>query len=184
MTLEEQLVTLESVGIRLNQGVTIDDLLYSFDREEYEAEPFATLMFVVGLEIERKPWGRFFSDAAWNLDMECIEGAGSYVAIVQNLSRVAGKSDRVTDLKDRVDYDSKEAWVAYKLDGVSRRFEAQVENDWADPDVVTAVLSDLEGDGKRFFAIDNGQASIWYYLDSQTARRLKSATGVVLSPSP
>jgi hypothetical protein len=36
MTLEEQLAALRIFGITLNAGVTIDDLLYSFERKAYK----------------------------------------------------------------------------------------------------------------------------------------------------
>jgi hypothetical protein len=40
MKLEDQLATLAALGLALEPGVTIDDLLYSFDRESYEKRPF------------------------------------------------------------------------------------------------------------------------------------------------
>ncbi|WP_279239794.1 hypothetical protein [Scytonema sp. UIC 10036] len=40
MTLEQQLEKLAELGLTLNEGVTIDDLLYSFDREDYEKNLF------------------------------------------------------------------------------------------------------------------------------------------------
>jgi len=39
MTLEQQLATLAELGFKLNEGVTVDDLLYSWGREEYEKNP-------------------------------------------------------------------------------------------------------------------------------------------------
>lgn len=36
MKLEQQLEKLAELGLPLNDGVTVDDLLYSFDREDYE----------------------------------------------------------------------------------------------------------------------------------------------------
>ena len=57
MTLEEQIKELSALGLNLNDGVTVDDLLYSFDRNEYESEPFELILFVLGIEVERAPWG-------------------------------------------------------------------------------------------------------------------------------
>ncbi len=77
MTLEDQIETLASLGITLNEGITIDDLLYSFDRVEYENEPYDLILFMLGIKVEREPWGRSFCSHAWNLDMECIAGNGT-----------------------------------------------------------------------------------------------------------
>ncbi|MGY8768596.1 MAG: hypothetical protein ACKVH8_09235 [Pirellulales bacterium] len=180
VTLEHQLETLGQLGLTLNDGVTIDDLLYSWDREEYENEPYDMILFVLGSEIEREPWGRNICDRAWNFDIECIEATGSYVTIVNNLCRVAGKPDLITDLEDVVDFKNGKAWLKYTIDGELRHYTVPVDNDWADPDTISAVIEDIERDGKRFYAKDNGQASIWFYLDTDTADKLNVLTGNAL----
>jgi hypothetical protein len=79
MTLEKQLAELNRLGLNLADGVTIDDLLYSFGRQEYEKKPFDLILFVLGIEVERKPWGRPICSRVWNFDTECINGTGDYV---------------------------------------------------------------------------------------------------------
>jgi len=180
MKLEQQLATLAELGLRLNEGITVDDLLHSWDREEYENEPFDTILFMLGSEVEREPWGRNVCDRAWNFDVEFIEGDGSYVTIVQNLCRVAGTPDLITELQDSVDLENGTAWLKYTIDGKQRHYTVAVDNDWADPETVSAVMEDIERDGMRFYAKDNGQASIWFYLDSKTADKLNQLTGNAL----
>ena len=180
MTLEQQLETLAELGLELNDGITVDDLLYSWDRDEYENEPFDTILFMLGSEVEREPWGRNICDKAWNFDVECIEGNGSYVAIVKNLCRVSGTPELITDIEDSVDIENGNAWLKYTIDGKQRYYTVVVDNDWADPETVGAVMDDIERDGKRFYAKDNGQASIWFYLDESTADRLNQLTGNAL----
>ncbi|EOV0071993.1 hypothetical protein ACOIWC_004284, partial [Vibrio vulnificus] len=70
MKLEEQIEKLSDIGLLLNEGVTINDLLLSYSREEYESNPFDLILFVYGIEIEEEPWGRFVCDQAWNFDVE------------------------------------------------------------------------------------------------------------------
>ena len=53
MTLEQQLEKLAEFGIKLDEGITIDDLLYSFNRQDYEKQPFDLLLFVLGIEVEQ-----------------------------------------------------------------------------------------------------------------------------------
>ncbi len=72
MTLEQQIATLAELGLHLNEGRTIDDLLDSLPRKDYEAQPFDLILFTYGIEVEREPWGRFFSSQVWNFDTECI----------------------------------------------------------------------------------------------------------------
>ena len=50
------------------------------------------------------------------------------------------------------------------VDGKTRNWTLDVQDDWADTLTLTYVMSDLERDGKRFYAKDNGQAMILYYL--------------------
>ena len=177
MTLEQQLAALADLGFRLNKGITVDDLLYSFDRGEYENEPFGTVLFMLGSEAEREPWGRNICDRAWNFDVEFIEDDGAYVTIVQNLCRVAGTPELITEIRDFIDFEDGKAWLKYMIDGKSRHYDVAVDDDWADAKVVGAVMEDIERDGMRFYAKDNGQASIWFYLDSETARKLSKLTG-------
>lgn len=181
VTLEEQLETLSQFGLALNDGVTVDDLLYSWDRQDYENQPYDTLLFMLGSEVEREPWGRNVCDRAWNFDVECIEDTGSYVTILENLCRVAGIPDLITDVEDFVDIENETAWLKYTIDGRQRHFNIPVDNDWADPETVSAVMRDIERDGKRFYGKDNGQASIWFYLDQTAADRLNALTGNALT---
>jgi len=180
VTLEQQLETLAQLDLPLNDGVTVDDLLYSWDREEYENQPYDTILFMLGSEVEREPWGRHVCDRAWNFDVECVEGTGSYVTIVRNLCRVAGMPDLITDLEDFVDIENETAWLKYTIDGKQRRHTIVVDNDWADSETVSKVMEDIERDENRFYAKDNGQASIWFYLDSSTADKLNALTGNAL----
>ena len=41
-------------------------------------------------------------------------------------------------------------------------------------------MRDIERDGKRFYGKDNGQASIWFYLDQTAADKLNALTGNAL----
>ena len=184
MKLEQQLESLAALGFELNEGVTIDDILYSFGEDEFENEPFDLILFVLGIEIEREPWGRPFCSRAWNFDMECIYGSGDYVRIVQRLFEVANQSDLITDIEDHVDMDSGKAWLKYKVDGEPREYAVKVNDDWADPDTIAKIMSDIERDGRRFYAKDNGQASVWYYLDSETAMELNRLSGNALVMGP
>ena len=173
IVLEDQIKILSDLGINLNEGVSIDDLLYSWDRKDYESKPFDTILFSYGSEVEREPWGRNVCDRVWNFDVEFIEGNGSYVEIVKRFSLVANTSERISDVRDLVDFESGEAWVSYIIDGEHRKYDIVIDDDWADPDAVASIMEDMKGHGFDFYYIDNGQASIWLYLNRTNAQKLR-----------
>ena len=181
MKLEDQLAALGELGISLDSGIEIDDLLYSCSREEYESKPFDQLLFILGSEVEREPWGRAFCSRVWNFDTECIEDTGAYVEIARRLCHVAGRPDAFSGLRDHVDLEAGEAWVEYSVDGKHRRWDAEVNDDWADTLTVAYMMGDLERDGWKFRAKDNGQAMVLYYLDDARARRLSELAGEKLT---
>lgn len=173
MRLEQQLATLSNCGINLDDGITIEDMLYSFSREEYEKRPFDLVLFVLGVEVEREPWDRPFCSRVWNFDLECIISTGDYTRIVKRLCQVAGMPDALSDVRDFVDLQGARAWLKYRINDVERDLSAEVTGTWADPQTVSHVMSDIEQlGGRRFYFKDNGQAMVLYYLDHDAAATL------------
>lgn len=181
MKLEEQIEKLSEIGLFLNNGVSIDDLLLSYSREEYESAPFDLILFVYGIEIEEEPWGRFICDQAWNFDVEAIEDNGSYVEIVKQLHRISGNSKRIEGLIDSIDIEGSRALLQYEIDGVKREFRPVVDNDWADAEIIEKIMNDLRQPGYNFYPKDNGQASIWFYLSEQQALALNKLANNVFN---
>ncbi len=182
MTLEQQLAKLDDLGLKLDEGVTIDDLLYSCGRESYEERPFDLILFVLGIEVERKPWGRSVCSRVWNFDTECIVSTGDYVKIVQRLCIVAGNPALLKDIRDFIDTEAGKAWIKYTVNGVQRNWTIEVNHDWADTLALSYVMSDIQRDGFRFYTKDNGQAMILFYLDTTTAAELNKLSGDKLVP--
>lgn len=182
MTLEQQLAKLAELGLKLNDGITIDDLLYSFGREDYEERPFDLILFALGVEVEREPWERSFCSRVWNFDTECIYSTGDYVGIVKRLCQVAGQPDRLEHISDFVDIDAGKAWLKYKVDDTDRNWPVEVNDDWADTLTLNYVMEDIERDGCRFYFKDNGQAMVLFYLDCQTVAELNRLSNNALNP--
>lgn len=182
MTLEEQLDALSEFGLTLNDGITVDDLLYSFGREAYEEKPFDLLLFMLGGEVEREPWGRPSCSRVWNFDTECISETGDYVEILKRLCDVADKPGLITDVEDFVDFESGKGWLKYRIDGSERHWSVEVNDDWADTLTLSYVMDDIERDGFRFFYKDNGQAMILFFLDEPTANELNRLCDNSLQP--
>jgi hypothetical protein len=147
MRLEDQLKVLAGLGLPLAPGRTAYDLLYSLPREEYERRPFDMLVFMLGAEVEAPPWGRWFCDRAWSFDTECIDDPGSYVEIASQLSRISGRPDGLTEVRDHVDVRRREAWIEYSVGPRRQRWDIEVNDDWADLMVVSCLMGELEHDG-------------------------------------
>jgi hypothetical protein len=182
VTLEAQLAALAEVGLHLNPGLGVADLLNAFDRNDYEKKPYTLVLFILGTEVEAEPWGRAFSDQAWNFDAECIEDTGSYVAIVRRLLRLTGQPDLLTDIRDTVDLEAQRATLAYQVGRELKTFTPEINDDWADGMVIAELMDDIEttiGDGRRFYGLDNGQATILLFLTEAAAAHLQA-----LSPEP
>lgn len=162
--LEEQLDELARLGVRMNKGVTVDDLCHSCDRSHFESQPYDALLFLLGSDVERAPWGRHVSDCAWLFDANSIDGDGSYVDIVAHLARIAGKEDRVDRLDDSFDLDRGKAEITYALDGQVRSYHARVRYDWADPATLQAIVDDFADEAIGFYGIERGQSILIYCL--------------------
>jgi len=182
MTLEQQLAKLAELGLTLEPGITVDDILCSFDRTDYEERPFDLILFVLGIEVEQAPWGRLVCSRAWNFDTECINGTGDYVSIVERLCQVAGQTGRVEDISDFVDIDAGKAWLKYKVNGMERSWSVEVNDDWVDAAAVNHVMEDIERDGCHFYLMDNGQAMVLFYLDAGSAAELNRLSNNALKP--
>lgn len=181
MKLETQIEKLAQIGIHLNEGISVEDFLTSFDRNEYEESPFGLILFVYGIEVEKAPWGRFFCDRAWNFDTECIASNGDYVSIVQNFHRITGRAKNLSDVSDQIDIEGGKACLQYKVDGEQRFYDIKVDDDWADPETVSSIMEDLKVEGFEFYPKDNGQASIWFYLTPNEAKQLNAIAGNVFN---
>ena len=181
MKLELQLEKLAGLGLSLNEGITIDDLLHSLDRSIFEANPFDSILHTLGIEVEREPWGRWMCDRVWNFDTECIYSTGDYVNIVKRLCLLTGNT-QVVNILDFVDLDEGSAWLEYSIDNRKQRHAIEVNDDWADTLALTYVMEDLQQDDKQFYTKDNGQAMLLFYLDRHRAIALNDLCDDALEP--
>jgi hypothetical protein len=182
MELEDQLAKLAELGLVLNPGITSEDLLYSENREAFTARPFVLLLFLLGSEVERKPWGRRICNRVWSFDLECIATTGDYVKIVRKLCLLTGNEDRLTEVVDYIDLDEGECWLEYNITEHRRHLTIEVNDDWADMLALSYVMEDIQCDGYQFYALDSSEVMIILYLDRSTAEKLSDLCNEDLEP--
>jgi hypothetical protein len=180
ITLEERLMLLEQVGVRLRSSITIEHLLLLDERDSYEGErddhaiaPFEHLLIVMGgedseltyvmgdeaehfvNEFNHRGHG-YLSDDIWHFDTECIYDHGDYAEIATRMRDLAHGELPLEEIRDHVDVDQGIAWVAFRLAGQEYRWDAVVNDDWADPDIFSnfAALLAAHSATHRFTYLD------------------------------
>jgi hypothetical protein len=178
VTLEKQLQILHDCGIRLAPDITKDHLLASHEREYYEAKPFLHLLVVMGGELEEGPFA-YLSNDIWHFDTECIEDHGDYARIAGRMLDLAGGALPLVEIDDYVDVEEEQAWLSFKLDGVGTRWEAEVDNDWVDPQVFSVFVDLLakQPTNKRHTYFDlQGQDCLIGCSTPEQLKRLRNET--------
>jgi len=135
VTVEQQLAVLSDVGIKVNDGVTIDDLTAFEERDELESEPYSGLVEVLGYDIEREPFTPKCNQL-WMCDYERIEDHGAYKDVIERLELMTNRALGLTDIKDYVDVEEGKAWVEFTFRGKTIRWDAKVDDDWLDPMII------------------------------------------------
>jgi len=156
-------------------------LLCSFGREDYENDPYALLLTVMGSEVEEPPPEGYVSDNIWYFDVECIYGDGSYVAIAQRMSVLASGALPLEDVQDRVGPENAAAWLSFRLDGRDYRWNAEVDGDWVDGSILTrlAELLPTRSSDKQFTYLSlAGQDCLIGCATKEQFNRLRGKTGL------
>lgn len=181
--LEAQIEALKNAGLEMEPDRTIRELLESWPRDEYENDPYNLILFMYGSEVEAEPWGRKFCRRGWNFDMECLSEAGDYARAFQEIAGITGQPDLVKDLSDTFDIDADTCTITFSINGQRTEIEARIDNDWADPRAVAEFVLCLEAairDGRRFWAADNGQSSILFFLTDTEAAKINALRPEIL----
>jgi hypothetical protein len=155
LSVEQQLAVLKECGIEMRPDLTIDDLLHSNGRDQYEKEPFELLLITLAGEVKREPFCDF-SDNIWHLNRRCIHDQGSYVQVAAKMSRLTGFTLPIADAKDYVSPSEGNAWLSFSLDGMPYRWDLVLNGDLLDHKILSkfADLLKLVGAGKRFFYLE------------------------------
>jgi hypothetical protein len=180
ISIEQQLEELASCGIRLKPEFSVDTLLESFDRDRYEERPYLGVVIRLGGELEREPFTSL-SENLWHLDTECIEGDGSYTRVAERMRDLAQGELAITNIRDHVDIENGDAWVAFELNQNTIEWHAVVKNEWIDPEILShfCALLAAQNATRRYTFLDlKGQDCIIGCATEDQLRGLRKMTGM------
>lgn len=139
LTLEQKLAVLADCGLTLAPPFTVQDLLASWSREQFESPGFNMVLIGLAMTEEQPPWRNHCLNA-WHFDTECIEDNGSYVDIAERMAELTQGSLVLENVRDQVDIEAGIANLDFEHLGESVHIELEVDNDWVDPKVFTHFI--------------------------------------------
>ncbi len=158
-TLEQKLEVLARCGLKLTDPFTVNDLLTSWSREEYEKAGFELVLVGLGMTEEQEPW-RNHSVNLWHFDAECIEGHGDYKRIVEHMAEMTQGSVILENIQDYVDWEKEEAWFSFSFQGKEIKVDCVVNDDWVDVSIFDTFIELLN-------TADPSNIYIYYDLGGQ-----------------
>ena len=182
VSLEDQLTRLASDGISLSDGVSIDALVYNNGRDTYEYEAYDFIFHALSDDLTDNPDDGTFSNNVWRIEHECIYADGDYCRVVQRLALLAGQTDYISDLIDRVDTQYDKSWVEYKHKGISRRYKAFTNGAYIDLEAFQTIASDFETSSHRFYFKGTAHTGFILYLSTSAAASLNRYISSPLMP--
>lgn len=184
LTLEQKLELLAECGLTLAEPFTVEDLLSSFSREEFEVPGFNMVLFGLAMTEEEEPW-RNHSANLWHFDTECIEDHGDYKRIAERMAEMSQGALILENVKDYVDLAKESAWLSFTFHGEPIKVVYRVDEDWVDPKVFDKFVELLAvADPSKIYIADTsggGQDMIIGCVTKEQLNRL-SSYGLKLAP--
>jgi hypothetical protein len=164
--------------VQLNPGFSVETLLEEFAREKFEERPYAgAVISMAGVAANGAP----LSNSLFHLDTECIEGDGSYARIAERMRDLAQGELPIENIRDRVDHENGDAWIAFDLGGEAIEWHARVKEHWIDPEILSNFCALLQAQnatrGYTFFDL-KGQDCIIGSATEDELRKLRKLTGM------
>ncbi len=182
LTLEEKLQLLEEVGVVLKPGRSIEELLGSYSRQEYEEEGFGTLLFVLSDEVQIGPdAGASYTRQLFSFDTECIEDNGDYARFATRFAEMFQDEFEISSIEDKVDWESKTAYLSFECQGKQYAIDPELDNDWFDPKVLglfIQVSEDMNSRKKIGCAIPDGQSVRLCVMTPSQMKAFSKLTGL------
>jgi hypothetical protein len=171
---------LRQCGLEIPSNVTARRLLEHQCEEEFideSGEPrkdiVGTVMYFMtqegDMEQDSVPVGSRGCDA----DYECIYGDGDYAQLVETFACLAGRTSEISRLRDWVDVPRGEVFLKFDYKGKEHYFRPQACHDWADSDVLLAVMELFARRGHSYCLLPYGQPGVYYFLKNAVIKRIR-----------
>jgi hypothetical protein len=178
VSLEQQLEKLAACGIHLQREFSASTLLEEFAREKYEERPYVgAVIAMAGASASGAP----LSNNLFHLDTECIDDSGAYTRIAERMGDLAQGELKIENIRDHVDHENGDAWLAFELRGEAIEWHARVKDDWIDPEILSnfcALLAAQQGSRRYTFFDLKGQDCIIGCATEDELRCLRKLTGM------
>ncbi len=181
VTIQEQYETFKQLGFVLNDGIDFSEVL-KLCPTNYTAKepPYHHLYIILGQSTEAEPWTPF-TNQCWNFDIEAIEDHGSYIDILNNISRITNGELVFENVEDYVDIDEETAWVSFTCRGDKYKWDLVVDNDWTDGrlfDKIQELTVKYNTKGKFTYFNTYGQDFVLGFHTPEALDKIRQATGL------
>ncbi|SFE86861.1 hypothetical protein SAMN04487969_108132 [Paenibacillus algorifonticola] len=171
ITFEQQLERLSEIGIRLHADVKAEWLLDTNSREQFEKDPYLSLLIVMGEEAEIDGEWRWVSDDVWYMDAECIEDTGDYVRILEQLMRLT--DIKLHNVRDQIDFENRKASISFEYNQTEYFWELEFNDDWLDMNIFYHFKQLIGENKEKYFATCTmGQFALVCFLNMEQFNQL------------
>ncbi|MFC5471281.1 hypothetical protein ACFPPD_21560 [Cohnella suwonensis] len=171
ISFKNQINKFAELGITLNSGVELEDLLEENSEQSYESEPFDLLLLTLGGEIFKEEHFLIPSDNIWHFDTECIEDHGDYKAIIERLKKLTNLD--IHNIKDYIDIENEQAWVSFDYQNKTIKWDLNINDDWVDPEIFDKFTNLISKESDKTIVMASlGQDCLIAYMNEEKQKEL------------
>ena len=150
----------------------------------WQEEPWTELLWILaGPREDVDGEDVSFSKRLLHWDTECVEGPGSYCALVRVLARAFEGCVTITDVTDHVDTRARTARLHYRINGTSVDLTPVVDGDWLDGEVLVDIVGSIEARCDRSaYVLSGGQDFLLVVLRRADLPAFEALIGTALDP--
>ena len=184
-TVEVMLQKLSTVGIRLREGASTEDLFrLDWSREDIAQRGHGLLLTIMGMSSsEEHSNGAGLSPVVWYFEEDCAEDPHPYVSIVQRLCDLSDGEIAFDTVRDHVDFKQKVAWVEVEKNGKTERITLTVDHERADTGILQWFQEHLSASGsnKRLACHLINPSDLFICKPPETIATINEITGLTFS---
>ena len=150
----------------------------------WQEEPWTELLWILaGPREDVDGEDVSFSKRLLHWDTECVEGPGSYCALVRALAHAFEGCVTITDVTDHVDTRARTARLHYRINGTSVDLTPVVDGDWLDGEVLVDIVGSIEARCDRSaYVLSGGQDFLLVVLRRADLPAFEALIGTALDP--